>query len=393
MMLVTGLKLKTPAPLYRSITTGLACLVIGPLLCGGGVAAQDTLISSASTGDNLRVQVVDDFVTLSARRVAIKDLLKAIARESGLTLVLYGNLDEPVTMKFRRLPFSKAVGRIVRHHNFALHYVQPSASAGKAASSSKLWVFAAGPGYYSNLAKDMNHASSLTALTLGAPPPEGLRSDQPLRREVAGDLAALDASEVVARLSYALVEEDPKLRLRAVSALAEIGSEEAAGVLLAALGDSDPLVREEAALAMGEIGGVTASQALRQSLSDHDSHVRAAAIGALVEIDGEASVQVLSTALRDRNLAVREQAVDALAEIGGDAAIELLKQTFRADEVKVRAAAIEALADIGGDNAARALAIALHDKEPTLRSEAVNALEDIDSEVAARVLEQALESD
>jgi hypothetical protein len=86
----------------------LACLVAGLTLLVDFVRAQDTLegrrAATQTSPGYLHVETADDIVTVTARDVAVKDLLEEIARQSGLVLVLRDPLDERVTVKLYRLP-------------------------------------------------------------------------------------------------------------------------------------------------------------------------------------------------------------------------------------------------------------------------------------------------
>ncbi len=58
------------------------------------------------------------------------ELLQEIARQSGLTLVLAGPMDERMTIQFEQLPFDKGLQRILRGQTFGLQYAAPNPGAG-----------------------------------------------------------------------------------------------------------------------------------------------------------------------------------------------------------------------------------------------------------------------
>jgi type II secretory pathway component HofQ len=52
--------------------------------------------------------------------VSLKELLEEISRQSGLSVVGSGSLDEKITIEFHNLPLDEGLRLILRHHSFAL---------------------------------------------------------------------------------------------------------------------------------------------------------------------------------------------------------------------------------------------------------------------------------
>lgn len=322
----------------------LACLVAGLTVLVGFVEAQDTLEgvqakTHASPG-YLHVEIADDIVTVKARDVSVKDLLVAVARRSGLVLVLHDPLDERVTLELHRLHLPEAMRRILRDQSFALQYVQPLYSAGNSSDAhpSKLWVFSKGAGD--------NHASSDVTPAIEELQLDSINGKAGRGQDAVEGLAALDADERIARLGPALADGDANVRLEAVSALANAGSDQAAAALATALSDGDSSVREETVDALGDIGGKTAIQALVQALMDPDNEVREAAVEAFANIGGDESAVALAVALNDKDASLRAKAVDALGEIGGETAVSLLQQALADEERSIRETAAGFLAEL-----------------------------------------------
>jgi hypothetical protein len=322
----------------------LACVVAGLALLVGCVDgqiddlgdAQDVRDSSparipTSTID-LQVEFVNDRLSLRAQDVALKALLREIARQSSLVLVLHEPLDEPITLELHRLPLPEAMGRILRRQSFALHYIQPSSSAGNSdpARPSTLWVFAKGSEDDSNYDNDTEHSTPLDTAAIGG----------------------RNADELTAPLSLALEDEDARARAQAVSALADIGGDGAVAAMAQAMGDGDPAVRQEAVYAlgdMGDLGDETAIQVLEQALMDPEENVREAAIEGFTDIGGDESARALAVTLNDEDASLGEEAVYALGEIGGETAIQLLQQTMATHaSASIREAAAEILAELSG---------------------------------------------
>ena len=93
------------------------CFLAGLMLVVGLVTeheAHDRIqaASDVSTG-YLRVEVVDDTVTVEARDVTVKQLLEGIAGQSGLRIDLHDSLDARISMGFDRLSLVEALNRVL----------------------------------------------------------------------------------------------------------------------------------------------------------------------------------------------------------------------------------------------------------------------------------------
>ncbi|MDH3691494.1 MAG: HEAT repeat domain-containing protein [Gammaproteobacteria bacterium] len=380
-------------------TAQLACLVGGLILLIDFGNAQQTLMSAQATmqspPDSLYVKIADEVVTVRARDVAVRDLVKEIARQTDVVVLLYDPLDENITIELDRLPLPEAMGRILRAWNFALQYVEPVSGVAYQSEMrrGRLWVFSRAwedtTGHDGNVA----HSSFDIAPNSGVLDTAAVNEDVGRTEEAIGGLEAPGGDESITTLSLALADDDPEVRLDAVSELADIGSDEASAALAVALGDEDALVREEAVHALGDIGGATANQILEQAFMDTEMEVRGAAIDAFADIGGDESALALAVALRDQDASLREEAVYALGQIRGETAIQVLKHAFMDGDQNVRGAAIEAFTDIGGDESALALAVALRDQDASLREEAVDALGQIGGEAAIRLLQRTIEDE
>lgn len=305
-------------------TARVAFLVAGSVLGAGAAAAQQMRGGARPAleppAPRLRVEIVAGTVGVEACDVAVRDLLAEFARRTGLEVAFEGALDEPITMRFERLPVRAALERILDGRNFALRYVEPAAGPGGSidARASRLWVFDPRPA----------EEGARPPGTAASPPPAAV--DGPLKPQNA-----------------ALAGGDARARLRAVSDLIEAGGDEAAAELaLLASSDPDPRVRREAVYGLGEIGEEAGLEVVEQALGDPDSGVREAAVEAVADRGGRGAVAALAAVLGDQDPALREQAVYALGELGGGDAIRLLRQALADEHRLVRAAAAEVLDEL-----------------------------------------------
>ncbi len=268
------------------------------------------------------IQFANDLLTVNVKDVSLKELLQEIARQSGLSVVGSGSLDERVTIEFHNLPLDEGVRLILRHHSFALAHAQQAPERGQAAVArpETLWIFSK---------KGKVYPSKTTVV-------DGNRHRDALK----------DVPRDIPRLQVALMSEDSLEREDAVYALGESKRPEAVPLLSLALEDANEDVRKAAVDALEEIGGDEAAQALAIALRDEDSWVREEAVEALEEIGGDKATQVLAIALRDEDSSIREEAVEALGEIGGETAIDLLKQALADEDESIRETAADILAEL-----------------------------------------------
>ncbi|MCP4408878.1 MAG: hypothetical protein GY807_14170 [Gammaproteobacteria bacterium] len=188
------------------------------------VAAQeitgDTKVTTHSSPGYLHVEISNDLITVQAREVTTKNLLDRIAHQSCLSVILYGPLEERLTMELHGLPLPEAMRRILHNESFILQSVQPSSCAKQSndVSFNKLWVF--------SKAAETDHSRQL----------------------IVNNWVAPNADKRTAPWNEALTDsDDARMRLETVSELAIAGGSQAAAVLaIAALGDENVSVREEA---------------------------------------------------------------------------------------------------------------------------------------------------
>ena len=284
-----------------------------------GVGAART--ASAETPPGLRVEIDRGAVTLRARDVALKDLLAAIARDSGLEVDPGGPLEERTSVELEGVSMLTALRRVLAGRNFVLRYPASTDPGDDGVQAGMLWIF---------------------------PNPSDGRGDAQRPRDgPAADLLA--AHERLTHRHPGLASDDATARLAAVSALAASG-EATDALAAAALFDADAAVREEAVHALGAAAGETGLRVLEQALADPALRVRRAAVDALADSESDQTVWALAAALRDEDATLREQAVYALGDVGGGAAISVLSQALADERGFVREAAAEVLKELSRED-------------------------------------------
>jgi HEAT repeat protein len=270
------------------------------------VTAGLTLFSFvAAAGQNepaLFVDVNGGSATVIANDVPVRDVLEEIAMQSGIIVYSRSALDTNATYSIKEEPVPDLIRRILKQHNFTLHYVSDT-TTGVPVFGSRLWIFA-------------DDATSTTPLwSVGRPV-----RDWTLRY-AAGD--------------------PEKNRLRAISSSAtQEDKTSVAPELIAAMNDPSVAVREEAVYGLSESDDVAAVEYLKNSLYDPDKRVRVAAITALADSGNDEATVALSDLLQDNDASIRSEVIHALADIGGNVADHYLQQALAdANEINRETAA------------------------------------------------------
>lgn len=270
------------------------------------------------------IEFANDRLSVKIEGIALRELLREIARQSGLTVMVSGPLEERVTIEFQQLLLDKGLRRILRRQNFVVEYAVPRHDEPPSthARPKTLWVVAKGTPSHrmQHLVVETRRAGATDEVD-----PVDIRKWQAASKseDVIDSVNAIEAlgdsehPDAVLSLRSALTDEDEEVREAAIAALTEIGGEAAANALSIALRDDDVALREDAVAALGIIGGEAAAQALSIALYDGDVSIREDALAVLAEIGGEAAVRLLAQALADENEAIREAAAKVLTGLEG----------------------------------------------------------------------------
>ncbi len=251
----------------------------------------------------------------------LEKVLAAIARASGVEILVHGAAVEQVRIACRDVPLEVALRRVLGATSFAFVYATPRSDRTSRLTLAAVHVYVAGPA-----------TTAAAATTVTAIAATGIEDDDPAR-------VLLESKSWVARK-------------KAVRALATASGDDAVDALGRAVSvDGDPWVREKAARGLGKISSEKAVAPLSDALlRDEDPFVREAAATSLGKSLSEAAVGPLAHALRgDPGVEVREAAAAALGRARSDAAVALLAEAAERDESDiVRKRAEAALRSIRG---------------------------------------------
>ena len=228
-----------------------------------------------SSRDDHIVQFTGGKLTVKVTNSLLVDVLRQIARQSGLTLILSGTLMDQITEDFDELSLDRALRRLLRHQSFVVEYAQHQET--RAPHPATLWVLASRARL---LAKTRAAGHKEAALLQRHNPqkgnalPEALTGRSTEDRAVAVALGRSGHPDAIPAFADALTGEDKGVREAAIDGLTNVTSEQSIKVLAATLQDPDASLREEAVEALWEIGGQGAISLLQQALQDKDEFVR-----------------------------------------------------------------------------------------------------------------------
>ena len=86
--------------------------------------------AQADVRDSIKIR--GDLLTASVAGAPLQSVLEAIARESGVKILIFAPTEERITVEFREVPLDVALRRLVREKNSAFIYSRsrPPADAG-----------------------------------------------------------------------------------------------------------------------------------------------------------------------------------------------------------------------------------------------------------------------
>jgi HEAT repeat protein len=274
-------------------------------LRGACFAAGLAFLMSVANADQYETSLVVDLgdgqAAVIANDVPMREVLEELALQSGIIVYSRAALNMRVTYSVREASIPDLIRRILRNHNFTLHYVSDAATA-LPEFGSRLWILA-------------DNATSTTVWSVGEP-----------------------AREWTLRYSAG----DPeKSRLRAISNIAtwENASQIDPDVLVA-MNDPAVAVRAEAIHVLGELNVPESLGHLKNALYDPERGVRVVAIDALADSGLDDAVPLLADLLNDPDQAIRAEVIHAMADIGGEIAHHYMQQALSdANEINRETAA------------------------------------------------------
>jgi hypothetical protein len=238
-----------------------AMFAIGFVVILAGVVPT-VVFAAQPTGKVLNVTVTASRISLIAREAPLANVLTEIARQSGVKLVLAGDLNTPVTETLANVPLDDAIQRLSRWHSVVLIYTSPQDRRVDPVLI-EAWVTAS----FSAAAHNDQPAApgQRTGVPTYVPAPEGVsrttpEATSPLQHRnpavrIQGIQALVreqgDSVSVEALRDFATRDPAPGVRLAAIRGLSSLNSPAAGLALEATLEDQDAAIRAAANSALG----------------------------------------------------------------------------------------------------------------------------------------------
>ncbi|OGW17570.1 MAG: hypothetical protein A3G93_01345 [Nitrospinae bacterium RIFCSPLOWO2_12_FULL_45_22] len=261
-----------------------------------------------STGKNISfIKIQNDLLTVRLKDTPLQKVLKEIARQSGLKILLYIPIEDKVSLEFYALPLERGLHRILCDKNHIFLYFKTKSEPGKFSPIRLREVRVYPNGYW-----------------------------------IAGNEHEGEKEQLHQLKRRLLEDPDANVRESAAEALGKSGDPRAMDLLLQALMDENPNIRIRALFALSELVGPIPLEPIKDiALHDGEPEVKIYAIEALRDIGKNESIEIFKLALNDMNRGVRLAVIEALGDIGGAEALNVLKLASYDDDVNVRIMAAE----------------------------------------------------
>lgn len=290
-------------------------------ICGSIFALHVLAVQATGPSATLHIRTGAEGLSIDAHGVPLAQVLRAIGREIGADVYLYGELNRSVDDTITDLTIKEAVQRLVGDAALAMTYT-PERTTGATADVTEIRVYARGGGSEMIISKppsvsqasgaalssDPGDAGEATAVDLL----EGL--DLAARIQLVDELAVRGDELAIRTLASVLAQaEEDQLRYRALDGLARLG-EPAVDALTNGLADPKTDLRQRTVAYLGAIGGERATLSLGQVLfGERDPHLRRRAVQQLAREGSEAALAFLEAAAeKDPDEDVRAAAHHAL---------------------------------------------------------------------------------
>lgn len=283
-------------------------VVLGIVLGAPPVSAQ----AADDAARNLAVSVDNGLVSVDIGRVPIADVLRSIAEQAGIEIIVRGDPGTATAQRFSGLTLEKSIGRLLQNRKgVGMTIVYEPAAAGQSRGIPiRVVVFAT--------SRPTDARASLTASggETVASTPATLADRATLRAEIRvlarqGDAAAAQ------RLAQILAQsDDAAVRRQAAEALGKFPNSEAArSALIDALWDPNWRARMASFNALARVGGDGIAPAFRQVLATADDpRSRRMAALLLARYPGQKTRAALEMARLDLESSVSDAAEHAIGQ-------------------------------------------------------------------------------
>jgi len=279
-------------------------------------------------------------LSVSAERVPLSQVLREVARRTGIEVQGFDGLQDPVSVRFSNLPLPEGLEKLLAQMNYAI--LERSSSQGGARPA---LVVVSG-----RRPPPAAHPSSEGTGPEGEAPSEGmLSSSQGMAPEdEADDEAEVSEFEETAPEGEPASGQSPEERAAALRALVREGNDEA---LREAILDPDPFIQATLFQVLDAKERQRVLSLLNKAAKSEQSATRLQSLQLLEQSrqeDEAATLAGFREALADEAMKVKEQAIQAVTTQGGADALDPLRQTFRAADRPLKVMILENVAQQEG---------------------------------------------
>jgi hypothetical protein len=236
----------------------------GAALVTTGAVASAPIVCEAQQARGVSVAVAASRVTLSAQDAPLAEVLTAIGREAGITVVLKGDITNQVTETVVDAPLDDVVRRLTRGHSVVLVY-DPAPDRPDHVVLTGVRVMGVASGRVtvaSENRREMIEPNYFRHQLLRSVRNELSQARSPDFTAALRRVSSRDATRIVQMLlergapvvrilrTTAMTDPDPEVRRGAIRVLASLDSHDAVEAVRASIGDVDPMVRSEATTAL-----------------------------------------------------------------------------------------------------------------------------------------------
>ena len=290
------------------------------------------LASPASAQAPLKLEWKGAQLTVIAEQVSLSQILREIARQTGMKIEGLQELQEPISAHFSGALLEEGLHNLLAGVDYA---IQGDISSPERAQQARLVVF----GHRSPMGGEVQGVAQARASPRGGPAVQNdqgnesamvdqlaarrqeeetlvkniLNPDPSIQAEAFKALAATNPKRALEALTSEIKSGPSKVRLRALQLLDEFSQadpEAVSSALGMAVGDTDPTAKDFATQVLGRGGGSEAMALFREAFRDPDPAVRLMALESAAQRDG--SQTLLRRALSDPDESVRARAAELL---------------------------------------------------------------------------------
>jgi hypothetical protein len=270
------------------------------------------LSSPVLTQPWLLVTWADGRLAVSAHNVRLAEVLREVARQTGVEFVGLERLTKPASLEFTDKSLADGLRLLLLEVDY-LTALAPSIAA-PTRPPARIFIFRASEPSARTREPTSSGQAAYTQpepMVNEEPPLEDARDLELQQLEESGFFENANASALVDAADH----KNPAVRIRAMEVLSQLNPSGAADIVARALTDANPAVSSSAAALIAENADPRAVEGLGELLKNNDPAVRFGAIQLLAQRSDADSLPYVRQATDDDNPAVRLVAIELVEQL------------------------------------------------------------------------------